>query len=354
MGKTVLGFGVIGCGLVSQFHGKAINAAEGARLVAAADMVKDRAVQFAQTYGGKALDAIDRLFERDDVDVVNVLTPNAYHEEYVVKAAQAGKHVLVEKPPEMALEKVDRMIAAAEKGGVKLGVVLQCRFRKAIEAIKQAVDEGRFGRLVHGDAYMKWFRSTEYYSRDTWRSSRSQGAGVTIQHAFHYLDLLYHLMGSVQSVWARMTNLAHPHVELEDTVIALFKYTNGAQGLLQASTALYPGTDIRIEINGENGTAIMQGERITTWAFKEEQEGDERIRKIGSEAIQTAATGAADFAYFEHQYLIEDMIQAIREDRPPRVTPGSARGSLEIALAMYASADSGREIALPLREVVVL
>lgn len=354
MEKTVLGFGVIGCGLVSQFHGKAINAAEGARVVVAADMVKERAVQFAQTYGGKALDAIDRLFERDDVDVVSVLTPNAYHEEYVVKAAQAGKHVLVEKPPEMALEKVDRMIAAAEKGGVQLGVVLQCRFRKAIEAIKQAVDEGRFGRLVHGDAYMKWFRSTEYYSRDTWRSSRSQGAGVTIQHAFHYLDLLYHLMGPVQSVWARMTNLAHPHVELEDTAIALFKYANGAQGLLEASTALYPGTDIRIEINGENGTAIMQGERITTWAFKEEQEGDERIRKIGSEAIQTAATGAADFAYFEHQYLIEDMIQAIREGRPPRVTAQSARSSLEIALAMYASADSGREIALPLRAPVVL
>lgn len=354
MKKKTIGFGVIGCGLVSQFHGKAIHAAQGAQLVAAADMVKDRAVQFTQTYGGEALDTIDQLFERDDVDVVNVLTPNAYHEEYVVRAAEAGKHVLVEKPPEMTLEKVDHMIEAADKAGVKLGVVLQCRFRKAIEAIKGAVEEGRFGRLLHGDAYMKWYRPTEYYFRDAWRRSRSQGAGVTIQHAFHYLDLLYHLMGPVQSVWARMTNLAHPDVELEDTVLALFKYTNGAQGLLQASTALYPGTDIRVEINGENGTAIMQGERITTWAFKEEQEDDEAIRKIGSEVIQTAATGAANFAYFEHQYLIEDMIRAIREDRSPRVTAQSARGSLEIALAMYASADSGKEIALPLKGPVVL
>ncbi|MCD6336566.1 MAG: Gfo/Idh/MocA family oxidoreductase [Candidatus Latescibacteria bacterium] len=348
MEKKVFGFGVIGCGLVSQFHGKAIQAAEGAKLVAAVDMVPERAAEFAQAYGGEALSSMDAIFARDDVDVVNVLTPNAYHEEYVVKAAQAGKHVLVEKPPEMTLEKVDRMIAACEENGVQFGVVLQCRFRKAIEAIRHAMEAGRFGRLLHGDAYMKWFRSKEYYAPDTWRSSREQGAGVTIQHAFHYIDLLHHLMGPVKQVQARMTNLAHPEVTLEDTVIAIMDYANGAQGVVEASTALYPGTDIRIEINGENGTAIMQGERIIEWAFREEKPEDAAIRKIGSESIGTAATGAADFAYFEHQYLIEDMIAAIREGRPPRITAHDGRGSLEIALAMYRSADEGKVVELPL------
>ena len=347
MGKDILGFGVIGCGLVSQFHGKAIQAASGAKLVAAVDRIPERAAEFTETYGGEALECMDAIFARDDVDVINVLTPNAYHEEYVVKAAQAGKHVLVEKPPEMTLEKVDRMIAACEQAGVQFGVVLQCRFRKAIEAIKRAVDKGRFGRLLHGDAYMKWFRPKEYYFRDAWRSSREQGAGVTIQHAFHYIDLLHHLMGPVKQVQARMTNLAHPEVALEDTVIALLDYANGAQGIVEASTALYPGTDIRIEINGEDGTAIMQGERIIEWAFKEEQPEDETARQIGSESVGTAATGAADFAYFEHQYLIEDMIAAIREGRPPRVTARDGRGSLEIALAMYRSADEGEAVELP-------
>ena len=347
MEKKAFGFGVIGCGLVSQFHGKAIQAAPGAKLVACVDRAPERAKEFAQAYGGEALENMDAIFARDDVDVVNVLTPNAYHEEYVVKAAQAGKHVLVEKPPEMTLEKVDRMIAACEQADVQFGVVLQCRFRKAIEAIKHAMEAGRFGRLLHGDAMMKWFRPQEYYFRDAWRSSREQGAGVTIQHAFHYIDLLHHLMGPVKQVQARMSNLAHPDVALEDTVIAIMDYANGAQGVVEASTALYPGTDIRIEINGENGTAIMQGERIIEWAFREDLPEDAAIRKIGSESIGTAATGAADFAYFEHQYLIEDMIAAIREDRPPRITAHDGRGSLEIALAMYRSADEGKVVELP-------
>ncbi len=335
-------FGIIGCGLVSDFHGKAIQMSDKAELVGAADIKLERAQSFVEKYGGKAM-SIDELISRDDIDVINVLTPNAYHEEYVVKAVRAGKHVLVEKPPEMTLEKTDNMIAEAEKAEVKLGVVLQCRFRKAIEAIKDAIDSGRFGRIIHADAYMKWYRPTEYYFRDSWRSSRSQGAGVIIQHAFHYIDLLHHLAGPVDKVFARIQNLAHPEVELEDTVIAILDYANGAQGLVQGSTALYPGTDIRIEINGQNGTAIMMGEKIITWKFKDERPEDESIRKIGVDAAMTAATGAADFGYYEHQWLIEDMVDAIENDRDPRITCVSARDTLATALAMYESGDTGKE-----------
>lgn len=336
-------FGVIGCGLVSDFHGKAINASPKAELVAAADMKPERAQAFVKKYGGEAL-SVDELLARKDIDVINVLTPNAYHEEYVVKAVRAGKHVLVEKPPEMTLEKTDHMIEEARKAGVKLGVVLQCRFRKAVEAMKAAVDSGRFGRIIHADAYMKWFRPTEYYFRDSWRSSREQGAGVIIQHAFHYIDLLHHLAGPVDKVFARTRNLAHPEVKLEDSVIAILDFVNGAEGIVQASTALYPGTDIRIELNGENGTAIMMGEKIITWKFKDERPEDEEIRKIGSETAMTAATGAADFGYYEHQWLIEDMIDAIENDRDPRVTCLSARDTLATALAMYESGDTGKEV----------
>ncbi|MFQ6096654.1 MAG: Gfo/Idh/MocA family protein [Armatimonadota bacterium] len=341
-----LGFGLVGCGLVSQFHGNAINASERARLVAATDLVAERAEEFCAQYGGRPVRSFDEMLSISEVDVVNVLTPNAYHEEYVVNALEAGKHVIVEKPPEMTLDKTDNMIAASERTGKKLAVCLQVRFRKAVEAIKAAIDSGRFGRLLHGDTYMKWFRPTEYYFSDEWRKHRDQGAGVTIQHAFHYIDLLHHLMGPVKRLRAKMSNLAHPQVELEDTLLAFLEYDNGAQGVVQASTALYPGTDIRIEINGENGTAIMQGERITMWAFRDERPEDDEVRAIGSRQVRTAAGGAADFAFFEHQWLIEDMIDAVESDREPRVTCPSARGTLEIALAMYRSADEDREVEL--------
>lgn len=353
MEQRPLRFGIIGCGLVSDFHGRALQATPDGILVAAADMIPERAQAFVQKYGGEAMPTIDALLEREDVEVVNVLTPNAYHGEYVIQAAKAGKHVIVEKPPEMTLAKVDRMIAACEEEGVKLAVCLQVRLRKAIVAMKKALQAGRFGHLLQGDAYMKWYRPTDYYFRDAWRSSRAQGAGVTIQHAFHYLDLLHHLLGPVRRVQAWMWNAAHPEVSLEDTVIALLDFENGARGLLEASTGFYPGTDIRIEVNGEKGTAIMQGERITAWQFVEEAEGDADIRNIGSEAVHTAAGGATDFAFFEHQALIEDFIAAIRENRDPYVTARSARHSLEVALAMYQSADTGVPVELPLADYLL-
>ena len=346
MNTSKIGFGVIGCGLVSSFHAKSIEAIPDAQIVASTDLDVERARKFVSQFGGEAISDVDELLQREDVDVVNVLTPNAHHEQYVIKAAQAGKHVIVEKPIEMTLEKADRMIKACRSAGVKLAVCQQVRFRKAIDAIKRAIDDGRFGKLLHGDAYMKWFRPREYYHTDPWRSSWEEGAGVVVQHAFHYLDLLYYIMGPVKSIWARTTNLAHPDVDLEDTAVAILTYSNGARGVLQASTALYPGTDIRIEINGEKGTAIMEGERITCWQFAEDSAEDEDARSIGSGAVATAAGGAADFAYFEHQWLIEDMIRAIRTDRQPRIPGEEGRRSLQLALAVYESADSGHEVEL--------
>jgi len=343
------GFGLIGAGLVSAFHGDAINAVEEAELVACTDFDKERLEKFCADKGCEAAASMEAMFTDERIDVINVLTPNAYHALCAVPAMEAGKHVIIEKPPEMTLDNVDQMIAARDANNVKCAISLQVRFRKPIEAMKAAIESGRFGKLLHGDAYMKWFRATDYYLMDDWRSKREEGAGVTIQHAFHYIDLLHHLMGEVDSVRAQMYNLAHPEVELEDTLLAFVDYANGAKGVVQGSTALWPGTDVRIEINGENGTAIMQGERIVVWDFKDEQPGDDEIRSVGSGEVKTAAGGAADFAYFEHMYMVEDMLNAINTDGTPRVTLESSRGSLELALAMYESADRDSElVTLPL------
>ncbi len=339
-----LGFGIVGCGLVSAFHANAIRACGEAELVAATDLSVERRDKLCAEFGCQAAASFDALLDDPRLDVITVCTPNAYHAQLAIPAMQAGKHVIVEKPPEITLEKCDQMIAARDVAGVKVAVSLQVRFRKPIEAIKAALEQGRFGRLLQGDTIMKWYRSSDYYRMDDWRSRRDQGAGVTIQHAFHYLDLLHYLMGPVAEVEARMTNLAHPEVQLEDTLGAFLTYESGAQGVVQASTALWPGTDIRVEINGENGTAIMQGERLTTWQFREERPGDAEMTRMGSAETRTAAGGAADFAYTEHLYMVQDMIQAIRADRSPRVSLESARGTLALALAMYESADTGRPV----------
>ncbi|NQU76937.1 MAG: Gfo/Idh/MocA family oxidoreductase [Planctomycetes bacterium] len=345
--KGTIRFGLLGAGLVAQFHAKAIQAAAGCELVAVADPIAERVKLMVDRFGCGGCSLLDELLADETIDVINVLTPNHLHCDATLAAAKAGKHVLVEKPPAMSLADVDRMIAACDRAGVKLGVVLNCRVRKAVQAMKSAMAEGRFGKLLRADANMKWYRTTEYYLSDGWRSSRRSGAGVTVQHAFHYIDLLLYLMGPAARVQARMTNAAHPQVQLEDTLAAFIDFSNGSEGTVVASTALWPGMDVRIELYGEAGTAIMVGERMDTWVFRDERPGDEEIRSLGRGVVATGATGPAALDFADHQVVIEGMAAAVRDDVDPIVSAGSARVTLEAVLAMYQSAASGQAVELP-------
>ena len=342
-----LGFGILGAGLVAPFHAKSLRDAEGCRLVAVCDVAKARADACAAEYGVKAYYSLADMLGDPAVDVVNVALPNHLHHAAVMQCAQAGKHVITEKPPAMTLRETDEMIEACRRAGVKFSCTVQSRVRKAIQAMKRAIASGRFGKLLHADAYMKWHRTTEYYHSDGWRSSRRSGAGVTVQHAFHYIDLLQYLAGPAARVQARMTNLAHPSVQLEDTLLAFIDFANGAQGVVEASTALWPGTDVRIEINGENGTAMMAGERMVTWKFRDEEPEDEEIRAYGSAAQETGAGGPAAFGYADHQVVIQDMVDAVREDREVVIPVESVRPTVEIVLAMYQSAARNCPVELP-------
>jgi predicted dehydrogenase len=345
-----LGFGLLGAGMIAPFHANSIRDSRGGKLVAVCDVSAERAEKLAAKYGAKTYTALADMLKDPAIDVVCVVTPNHLHYDAVMQCARAGKHVLTEKPPAMSLRETDDMVATCQRAGLKFGCTVQCRVRKAIQAMKKGVDSGRFGRLLQADAYMKWFRTSEYYHSDPWRSSRQSGAGVTVQHAFHYIDLLRYLAGPVASVEARMTNLAHPSVKLEDTLMAFVTYANGAQGVVQASTALFPGTDIRIELNGENGTAIMTGEKIACWKFRDEQPEDEAIRQIGNAAQATGAGGPADFGYADHLVVIQDMIDAVRENREVIIPVQSVRPTVEFALALYQSAARQRPVDLPVQD----
>lgn len=349
MPQKEMGFGLLGAGLIAPFHASSLKDSEKARLVAVADMDQARAQAIAKEFGCKCCTTLDELLADDEIEVINVLTPNHVHHDPVLKIAAAGKHALVEKPPSMSLRETDSMVEACANAGVKLGIVLQCRIRQTLQAMKLALGAGRFGKVLQADAYMKWWREPSYYHRDAWRSSRRSGAGVTIQHAFHYIDLLQYLMGPAKRVWARMTNLAHPDVELEDTLMAIIEYENGAQGLVEASTAFWPGQDLRIEVCGSNGAATMVGERTQLWQFRDDRPEDEEIRQYGSAAVQTGASSPTALSHKDHQVVIEDMVDAIREGREPVISCRSVRPALEMALGMYLSAKRGEAVELPIR-----
>ncbi len=345
-----LGFGILGAGLVAPFHAKSVRASRGGRLVGFCDMDPQRLQKLTDEYQVRGYTNLDQMLADPEIDVVNVCTPNHLHHDAVMKIAAAGKHCLTEKPPAMSLAQTDQMIDACKAAGVKFGCTVQCRMRQAIQAMRSAIAAGRFGKILHADAYMKWYRTQEYYHMDAWRSSRQSGAGVTVQHAFHYIDLLQYLMGPADRVWARMTNLAHPGVRLEDTLLSFIKFANGAQGVVQASTALWPGTDLRIEINGADGTAIMIGEKMATWQFKQERPEDADIRELGNASQGTAATGPAAFGFQDHAVVIQDLIDAVNANREVCIPVTSVRPTLELVLAMYQSAAGDRWVELPIKD----
>ncbi|MGB5873140.1 MAG: Gfo/Idh/MocA family oxidoreductase [Bacteroidota bacterium] len=347
---TNIGFGIVGGGLVAPFHLNAIRDSRGGNAIGVFDISRERATQVAERFAIKVFSSLQEMLEDKNVNVVCVATPNHLHTDAVIQAAKAGKHVLTEKPPAMSLKETDEMIDVCKNEAVKLGCFVQCRVRKAIQAMKSAVDSGRFGKLLHADAYMKWFRPQEYYTSDGWRGQKKSGSGVTVAQGFHYIDLLQYLVGPASNVDARMTNIGHPGISVEDEVVAHIQYRCGAKGVVQLSTALWPGTDIRIEINGTHGTAVMIGEKIQTWKFTDERPEDEQIRTLGDSSQATGAGGAADFGHRDHTVVVQDMIDCIKSDRDVIIPVTSVRPTLEMVLAMYHSAKHNRPITLPIAD----
>ncbi len=347
-----IGFGILGAGMISGLHGDALKNSQKADLVAVCDVAQDRAAKLAADHApaAKVYTKLDDMLADPKVEVVSIVTPNHLHADAVLAAAAAGKHVLCEKPPAMSLADTDRMIEACDAADRKFGIFVQCRVREPIQQIKRAIEQGRFGRLLRADAVMKWFRSTEYYLTDAWRSQRRSGAGVTIQHAFHYIDLVAYLAGQAESVQAQMCNLAHPDVELEDTLETSIRFKNGAVGSVNASTALWPGTDVRIEIYGEKGAAIMEGAAFTLWKFQDELPEDETIRGAGDAEQATAGSSPTALASIDHQIVIDDCVDAIAQNREVVIPCRAVRPTLELALAMYKSDRLGRPVDLPMAD----
>ena len=352
MSDRKFGFGIIGAGMIAHVHAKAIGAIGNATLIGLHSRGVEKMEAFASQHHCKAFDTLEEMLADPAIDIVCICTPSGAHEDPALQCIQAGKHCLVEKPLEVTLEKCDSIIAASRMTGMKVGVIFPSRFYDQALLLKKAMDEGKFGDIVLGDAYVKWHRSEAYYKSNPWRGTIAlDGGGALMNQGIHSVDLLQWYMGKVDSVQAFEGNRRHKGIEVEDTVVAVLKFANGAMGNIECSTAIFPGDLKRIEINGTVGTAVLQESNLTKWEFLEMTAEDSQLNedmKGNALAHGGGASNPADISFVGHQRQIEDMIHAIETDTQPMVDAVEGRKAVEIVLAIYESARTGKMVHLPL------
>jgi UDP-N-acetyl-2-amino-2-deoxyglucuronate dehydrogenase len=342
--KRMLRFGLMGCGRIAKRHSELLGNGQikGAELVAVADVQTDRADAFAARFGVHSFHTAEAMLASPDVDIVSILTPSGMHADHAIMAARAGKHVVVEKPMALRLEDADAMIRACDEAGVKLFVVKQNRFNVPVVKAREALDEGRFGKLVLGTVRVRWCRDQRYYDQDSWRGTWAQDGGVLSNQASHHVDLLEWFMGSVESVHARaMTALVD--IEAEDTAIATLKFTNGALGIVEATNAVRPkDLEGSLSVLGSTGTVVIGGfavNKIDTWNFSNPDPVDREI-------AEKFSVNPPNVYGYGHQAYYEHVVDCLTNNRAALVDGLEGRRSLELINALYESIETGLEVRL--------
>ncbi len=344
-----IGIGIVGCGMIANFHANAIKDAKGAQLVGVAGRRPEAVSEFATKHDVEGFESIESMLADPRIQAVSVCTPSGAHLDPAVAAAEAGKHVIVEKPLEVTTERCDQIISACEKAGVRLAVTFQSRFHQSSQLMKKAVDAGRFGKITLGDAYVKWFRSQEYYDSGAWRGTwKLDGGGALMNQAIHSVDLLLWLMGDVEEISAMVATMTHERIEVEDVAVANLKFKNGALGVIEATTTAFPGSLKRIEISGSGGTAVLEEEDIIQWDFSKETPEDQTVREtmVGKTQTGGGAADPASIGHHGHTRLFEEVVSAINEDRKSILDGYEGRRSVEVIQAIYESARTGKTVKL--------
>jgi UDP-N-acetyl-2-amino-2-deoxyglucuronate dehydrogenase len=342
-----LGFGIVGVGMISDYHAKAIAEVRGAKLFGVSSRNPENARALAQTYGAPfSTGNLEELLARPEIDVICITTPSGAHLEPALAAIRAGKHLVVEKPIEITTERADAMLQAADAAGIKISPIFQARFGEGAQKVRAAVEAGRFGRIVLASAYVKWHRSAQYYSG--WKGSlKIDGGGAVINQAIHAIDLLQWFAGMPSEVFSWSTRRVHTSIEAEDTAVAALKFPSGALGSIEASTALWPGWSRRIELCGEFGSIALEDDHLARWEFRTAQPEDEAIRNTKVDPTMRSGAGAPGaISHDGHRRQIQDLVDAINENRPPRINGHEARKAVALIRSIYASAASGAPVKL--------
>ncbi len=342
MGK--IRFGLIGIGNIAPLHAAAIKNTPDAELVAAATRNQLRGQAFVAEHGGKLYSDYRDLIAHKEVDVVTICAPHDLHAPITVDAAAAGKHVLCEKPMARNTAECDAMIAACQRAGVTLGVIFQSRFEPLAHKLKSLFDDDKLGRLLWVGAHTIWYRTDEYYRSGPWRGTREhEGGGVLINQAIHAIDLLLWLTGTPMRVTAKTRTLHHA-IEVEDGAVALLEYSSNCLGVIQATTAAFPGFPERLEFYGTRGSAIFhKGEGRLEWHLVEPRED-----RVEQSEVSSGSARPMDISAAGHTAQFQDFVAALREHRLPLVDGHQARRSVELVEAIYRSAQTETPISLPL------
>lgn len=343
MSPEPVGFAIIGAGVIGPCHAQAIEQAPDARLVCVCDIIEERARELAEKYGAAWTTSIGEALIREDVEAVCVCTPSGMHGDHAIKAAEAGKHILCEKPIDITLRKIDETIQAAEENHVRLACVFQNRTVPEHIRVREAVRGGKLGKLVLGDCYQKWYRAHSYYASAGWRATWEwDGGGCLMNQGVHGIDLIQWIMGRAERISAHCRHLTR-NIPVEDTAVAIVEWENGALGVLEGTTSNWPGLNMRMEISGDDGTIIVDGGAIVKWAIEGEEE------EAAGEAGESASADPRAITSVGHVAHIEDLCRAIRENREPAVTGREARHAVEIIKAIYLSSrEGGATVELPL------
>ncbi|NLG53308.1 MAG: Gfo/Idh/MocA family oxidoreductase [Clostridiales bacterium] len=343
MNKKTVKYGIIGCGVISDWHARAISEIENAEFLGVTDVVEAARKSFAEKYGVKAYDTVDALVADPELDTVCICTPSGLHAPLAIRAANAGKHIVVEKPMAITETEIKDVLDACEKRNVKMSVVSQLRFTRAVSETKKAVDDGALGKIVIADLSMKYFRSQEYYDKGGWRGTwKMDGGGALMNQGIHGIDIMQYIMGPVKSVSAFTRTLARK-IEVEDTAVAILEFENGALGKIVGTTSVYPGSARRLEICGDRGMITLEENKITCWEVEGRDLPEDLKDKGSSSGTHNDPTS---FDISGHVMQLTDMTDAIISGRMPAINQFDGKKPVEIILAIYESAETGKTVML--------
>ncbi|MEZ4883998.1 MAG: Gfo/Idh/MocA family oxidoreductase [Chitinophagales bacterium] len=338
-------FGIIGGGMVAEFHAQAIQAiGANATLGAIYARNPDKANQLGEKFNCKSYSNMEDFLADTSIDIVTIATPSGAHLEPAIAAAKAKKHIICEKPLEVTPERCQQMIDAAKVENVVLSGIYNRRFNPAVEQLKQAVEEGRFGRLTLCDAQIKWFRTQAYYDSAEWRGTLAfDGGGALMNQGSHTVDLFLHLVGSpVKRVSASMALLTHQNIEVEDTLVAILEFENGARGTIQAATSCWSstGNPAEVQLCGSHGSVFLSDDNFRVWDFMQKTEQDEFVHDNLMKGNQPSVGGNDPNAisYLTHQRNFENVMAAIDKDETPFISGEEAMKSVRLIDAIYRSA----------------
>jgi len=339
--KNILNFAIIGAGNITGDHISALEKVEGANVAYICGRNDSKLQELASKHNILWTTDYKEILNNPEIDVVDITLPSGLHAEYGIEAAIAGKHVVVEKPIDVTLKKAEALIRTCNEQGVTLGVISQMRFSDGMQKIYSYLADGKLGEIIQCDAYVKWYRSQEYYDSGEWRGTKKlDGGGAFINQGIHFIDLLLSVMGPAKRISAKIRTVNHDNIEVEDIGMAMVEFANGAHGVIQASTALYPGIPARLELHGTKGTIIYEGDGISF----EHIEGAEPFSYHNSEKGGASDPRSLDGDVFIREF--ENIVSAIQNEHEPMVSGDEAYRALQLILAIYKSSDSGQPVDL--------